>query len=213
MQMNKKTIIVIISIILSLVAGFFIGRKTIKLPEPKPPVYIPGDTVYQEIKVPYPVEIKTPVDTSNLIAYCVRNGLFTELFPVKDSIIYINPQTKDDSLKIYMVIASDWVKERRYQQSLFNVDTLGTCDIDLTVSNNKLQTLNYTYIPVIKQIETVVEYKKKFSPFVGAGFTTIPAIVGQAGIFFEDKYGFSYLYQYDYTNKQHIHGGTFLIKF
>ena len=211
--MNKKIIIAIISILLALVVGFFVGRKTIKLPEPKPPVYIQGDTIKQEIPVPYPVEVLIPVDTSNLIAYCVENGLFTDLFPVKDSIIYLNPQTKDDSLKIYMAIASDWVKERRYQQNLFDVDTLGKCDIDLMVSNNQLRNLDYTFVPVIKQIETVVEYKKKFSPFVGAGLTTMPAVVGQAGMFFEDKYGVSYLYQYDYTNKKHIHGGTFLIKF
>lgn len=212
MQMSKKQIILIFSILLALVVGFFVGRKTIKLPEPKPPVYIAGDTVKQEVPIPYPVEVIVPaeVDTGDLIRYCVTNGLFTDLFPT-DTII--QPQTQEDSIKIYMAITSDWVKERRYQQNLFDVDTLGTCDIDLTVSNNKLQTLNYTYIPVIKQIETVVEYKKKFSPFVGAGFTTIPAIVGQAGMFFDDKYGVSYLYQYDYTNKKHIHGGTFLIKF
>lgn len=211
--MNKKVIIAIVSILLALVVGFFVGRKTIKLPEPKPPVYIAGDTVKQEVPVPYPVEVLIPVDTSNLIAYCVANNLFTDLFPVRDSIIYLNPQTKDDSLKVYMAIASDWVKERRYQQTLFDVDTLGTCDIDLMVSNNQLKHLDYTFVPVIKQVETVVTYKKKFSPFIGAGFTTIPAVVGQAGLFIDDKYGVSYLYQYDYTNKKHIHGGTFLIKF
>lgn len=204
--------IIAIAVIL-LAVGFFIGRKTIKVPVDKPPIYIPGDTVKQEVPVPYPVEVKVPaeVDTGDLIRYCIANGLFTDLFPTVDTITV--PQTKDDSLKIYMAIAHDWVKEREYKQTLFDEDTLGKCDIDLKVSNNQLKYLDYTFVPVIKQVEVNTLYKKKFSPFVGAGLTTMPTIVGQAGMFFEDKYGVSYLYQYDYTNKKHIHGGTFLIKF
>lgn len=195
--------------------GFFVGRKTIKQPIDKPPIYIPGDTIKQEVPVPYPVEVRIPaeVDTGDLIKYCVANGLFDELFPAKDSLIYINPTTKDDSLKIFTAIAKDWVKEREYYKTLFNEDTLGRCDVDIIISNNQLRHLDYTFVPVIKQIEYNNVMLKNFSPFVSAGITTMPSVVGQVGMFFEDKYGFSYLYQYDYTNKNHIHGGTFMIKF
>lgn len=198
-----------------LIGGFFIGRSTVKIPEPGPPIYIPGDTVKQEIPVPYPVEVKVPaeVDTGDLIRYCVANGLFSDFFPALDSSLIINPQTLEDSLKIYMAIANDWVKEREYKQNLFDVDTLGKCDIDLKVANNQLKYLDYTFVPVIKQVETVITYKRKFSPFIGAGLSTKPTVLGQAGMFFEEKYGVSYLYQYDYVNKQHIHGGIFLFKF
>ena len=54
---------------------------------------------------------------------------------------------------------------------------------------------------------------KKYSPFVGLGLTTQPTVAGQAGMFFEDKYGFSGLYQYDWTNNNHIFGAMFLMKF
>ena len=202
--------------LLLLVGGFFLGRSTCK-PETivKPPIYIPGDTVYQQVPVPYPVEVKVPaeVDTGDLIKYCVANGLFSDFFPALDSSLIINPQTLEDSLKIYMAIANDWVKEREYKQNLFDVDTLGKCDIDLKVANNQLKYLDYTFVPVIKQVETVTTYKHKFSPFMGAGLSTKPTVMGQAGMFFEERYGVSYLYQYDYVNKQHIHGGMFLFKF
>ena len=212
MMSNKQLYISVAVILLCLAIGFFVGRSTIKTPQPKPPIYIPGDTVKQEVPVPYPVEVIVPaeVDTGDLIRYCVTNGLFNELFPT-DTII--QPQTLEDSVKVYMAIAKDWVKERAYFQTLFDEDTLGKCTVDIKVSNNQLKYLDYTYIPVIKQIETVIEYKKRISPFIGAGISTSPTVMGQAGLFFDDKYGVSYLYQYDYVNKKNIHGGLFLIKF
>lgn len=212
MMSNKQLYITLALILFSLGIGFIVGRKTIKQPIEKPPIYIPGDTVKQEVPVPYPVEVIVPaeVDTGDLIKYCVTNGLFIELFPT-DTII--QPQTLEDSVKVYMAIAKDWVKEREYYQTLFDVDTLGKCDVDIKVSNNQLKYLDYTFVPVIKQIETSYEFKPKFSPFVGAGISTSPTVIGQAGLFFEEKYGVSYLYQYDYINKKHIHGGLFLIKF
>jgi hypothetical protein len=65
---------------------------------------------------------------------------------------------------------------------------------------------------MIKQT-TVVAKKPKYSPFVGAGVSTLPTLNVTAGCFYDEKWGFSFTYQYDYMKKSNIFGAGFLIKF
>ena len=188
------------------IGGFAVGRKTIK-PKPPTPIYVPGDTVTVDKPYPVPVEVNKPVDTANVIQACIKSGKYYDLFPekVRDSIVYITPE--DTSM-----VLNDWATERIYEEKMFDIDTVGSATVKAKVQYNRLTWLNSTFVPVVK---TVVEPAKikKYSPFVGVGITTAPGALGQAGVFFEDKYGFSALYQYNWDINQHIVGTAFLIKF
>lgn len=192
--------------LLLLIGGFYLGRKTIKPGKPEI-IYVPGDTVSVDVPYPVPVEVIKPADTLDIIRACIESGKYSELFPerVRDSIIYV---TKDDST----AIIRDWATERLYEEKMFDIDTVGTATVKAKVQYNRLTWLNSTFVPVQKIVKEPQPIKK-YSPFVGAGITTQPAVAGQLGMFFEDKYGFSGVYQYDWNNKNHIFGAMFLIKF
>ena len=93
-------------IVLIFGGGFFLGRKTIKVPEKPHTVYIELPAAHDTIEKIVPVKEK--LDSANFIKNCIASGKFTELFPekviVKDSIIYLNDED-------YKKIAMDWATE------------------------------------------------------------------------------------------------------
>lgn len=208
---KKKAAIVATLAVLLLVTGFFVGRKTIRIEAPKPEiVYVPGDTVKIPFDnpVPTPVYIKTPADTSDIIRAAVRSGKFDDLFPthVKDSIIYI---TKEDT----SAIVWDWATERFYKEKVFDIDTLGTAFINAKTQYNRLEILGTTFVPVQKVVNTNTILMKKFSPFVGAGITTMPSYVISGGMIFDDKYGAALMFQRDWKANRNSAGVEIIYKF
>lgn len=201
-----KVALCIIIILGALIGGFFIGRKTIKPGNPEI-IYVPGDTVKVDKPYPVPVYVNKPVDTTDVIVAAIKSGGFKDLFPenVRDSIVYV---TKDDTAKVL----KDWASERFYEEKLFDIDTVGSATVRARVQYNRLAMIEGEFVPVTKVI-TNEKPIKKYSPFVGAGITTMPAVNVQAGMFFEDKYGVSASYYYDWGLKKHSVGTTFLLKF
>ena len=201
-----KVAIYLIAIIALFLGGFFLGRKTIKQPEPDI-IYIPGDTVKVNVPYPEPVYIKKPIDTLDVIADCINSGKYYDLFPekVRDSIVYV---TKEDT----SAVIRDWATERFYDEQIFDIDTVGTASIKAKVQYNRLASLESTFVPITKVI-TQVKPAKKYSPFVGVGLSTAPSANLQGGMYFDNKYGASLEYQYQWQTKQHVLGTAFLIKF
>ena len=198
---------VILSLILlggGIAIGWFIKpeREVVK----KETVYLPGDTVRTEKEKLVPYEVVVPVDTVDFLKTIVASGLYGELFPEKRDTVILE---KEDSA----AIMKDWMARRRYSETLFQSDTLGTCSVQLDVQYNRLYDLQCTYVPKTKVTTDVVTLKKKFSPFVGVGMTSSPSVVGQIGAFFNEKYGVSFQYQYDTNLKRHLYGGVVLYKF
>ena len=202
-----KFTVYVIGILLLLFIGFLLGRKTIKQPEPDI-IYLPGDTITIAPDNP-PTPVKEEVDTANIIKNCVKNGLFYELFPekVRDSIVYLT-LTKEDTAKVF----NDWATRREYNTLLFDIDTVGSATLNAEVQYNRLMNYNLDFVPVIKQV-TTVKKTPKYSPFIGAGVTTLPSIGLSGGYFYDDKMGFLFTYQYDYMKKNHVMGAGVLIKF
>lgn len=200
-------------ILLLLVLGFFGGRLTIKEPGEPEVIYLPGEPIY--IPVPAepdstetkPVYIVKPIDTANVIAECIRDGKYPELFPVpKDSIIYV---TKEDTA----AVLKDWAAERYYKQKVFDIDTVGSAVVEAKSQYNRITWIGTTFTPVTKQVVMPTLVRKKYSPFIGGGITTMPEIVVNGGMYFDDKYGASLMYEYDWTRKKHAVGVMGTIKF
>lgn len=219
MEKEKKLqiICVIIGILIFSVIGFYLGRKTINSGTPKTEiVYIKGENITDSIPYPVPYEVIKPADTADIIRRCVRDGIYSELFPEKIVTEYIEI-TKDDTTEIIR----DWGTKRLYSEQIFDIDTVGQCTINASVQYNRLTLLSYSYIPVTK-VTTITNTKVKlFSPYIGAGvlvnndisdyMNLIPTV--SAGFFIKEKYGINVQYGKMLKNKNNLYGISLLYKF
>ena len=203
-----KTIGIIALVAGLLGTGFFTGRQTIKHKTDTVTVYLPGEPVEIKVDNPVPVYVKVPADTANIIADCIKSGKFTDLFPTitKDSIVYVS---KEDTA----AVLRDWATERLYEQKVFDIDTVGTAVVKAKAQYNRITWITTTFTPVVKQTTVTTTVGKKYAPFVGAGVTTMPDVVVNAGMFFDDKYGASLMYEYNWDIKKHAVGLMATYKF
>ena len=188
--------------------GFHIGKKSVRIPTDNPPTYTPQDTIKIEVPKPYPVSVKEPADTANIIADCVASGKYWELFPekVRDSLIYI--PTSQDTLDIL----ADWATERTYKEKIYDVDTVGTATINAKVQYNRLTVIGAEIVPVVETVPYTVQ-PRKLSPFIGAGLNTSSTVMATAGAFVYDKWGAMLIYEHKFDTKDNILGGAVLYKF
>lgn len=194
-----KIALIIVGIVGLFILGIYIGKKTTKPQIIEHTEYI---TLPPQTDTIPPVIIKETVDTANLIKQCVKDGIYQELFPEK--IVYITDTLefdKTDSTKIM----EDWVTKREYEATLFDVDTLGKCDIKTRVQYNRLGTIDYTFVPKQKQTTVTEVITRKYLPFVGGGITTFPSVGVEAGLFINQSYGFAVDGSY-YFNPNKIEG-------
>ena len=172
--------------------GFFIGRKTVKIPAPETVTeYITLPPVHDSIPYPKPVYVQKPIDTAKIIQQCIADGIYQELWPEK--IVEID---KNDTT----AIMADWATKRRYAETIFDVDTLGKCEINAEVQYNRLKMVGYTFTPVEKVVTNTI-YQQNF----------LLGISG--GAYFKDRYGVNVQYQHSVYDETSYLGGGFSIKF
>lgn len=172
MPTRKQIITFITWTVIVCVCGFFIGRCTQK---PKTSIkYIKGVTITDSILVPFVIKETVPGEPQWLTK---TDTLW------RDSVVYI--AEKIDTI----AILADWIKQRDYQNTLFDVDTLGKLVVSSTVQYNRLQKMKYDFTPVHKQI---TRYQKPtWEPFVMIGFQTGWEPSLQAGLFYKN-FGVAY---------------------
>lgn len=187
-------------------AGFLVGRCTTDIEPTITTKYIQLDPVHDTVEIPQPKE-HYPIDTCDIIGYCIKNELYTELWPRYTDTTFV--PTKVDT----MAILYDWVKIRDYDETLFDIDTLGKCDIHLQIQHNRLQELDYSYIPIQKEIITTIKKVNNFEPFISFGVISNPSIMGEVGCYFKQHYGIAGIYEYDTYQNKHCFGGKISYKF
>lgn len=192
-------------------ACFFAGRAYAeKNMKPKIQIeYVKGDTVTDTVYVPEPYEVIKPLDTVNFITQIFSAGLYSEVFPHRvDTVIQYIP-TKDDS----SAVIKDYLTKRVYNETFFDNDTLGKFDFRGEVQYNRLMSYDYSFTPMQKNITVTKYVVKKYSPFIGGGVSTQPAVIAQGGMFFDEKYGFAIQYDYNWTLRKNDFGALFIYKF
>lgn len=214
---KSQLICAVIAVVLFGLLGFFLGRKTVKEPEPRTEiVYVPGDTIIDSIPYPEPYEVVKPADTADIIRKCVRDGIYTELFPERVVTEYVEI-TKEDTAEIIR----DWGTKRMYSETLFDIDTVGKCVVDASVQYNRLSMLSYSYTPITKTVTITEGRVRLFSPYVGVGallrnnFTYYTNLIptASAGFYIKEKYGLLLQYGRDFGTQNNIYGASFLYKF
>jgi len=211
--MSNLKIKIIIGVVVSIIiffAGFILGKKCTKEKVITNTVYVESQAVQDSLVNVNPIEIVKPTDTSSLIVYCVKHGLYYDLFPekVRDSIVIISDV---DSLKNRIV--EDWKLEKKYHNILFQSDSLGLLNLDMKIQYNRITSIKYDYHPRIKTVVQTTTYERKITPFVGVGLTTMPSFIGQAGLIFKDGLGFSAMFQYNTATGDSFYGGNLIYSF
>lgn len=217
MTTNDWKIVFYIIIGLS-IAGifFFLGRKTVKIPKPEVKIeYIKGDIIHDSIPYPVPYKVAEPIDTVNIIKQCIKDGIYSELWPTKTVTEYVEVSKNDTT-----AIMTDWATKRHYAETIFDCDTLGSCKINAEVQYNRLMGIEYQYTPVSKRITETKYQIKLFSPYIGAGYLVNPwdnlkdpTMVVNGGFFIKEKYGFQIQYQHGFNSKNDFIGGGVIYKF
>lgn len=218
MNMDKwKIVALVLIVVLSILSGFFLGRSTVDVSMPKTEVkYIKGEKITDSIPYPQPIEVNRPIDTANIIKQCVKDGIYSELFPEKTITEYIEI-TKDDT----SAILADWATKRLYSETLFDVDTIGKCIVNASVQYNRLSLLSYHYTPIEKQTLITTNKVKFFSPYIGLGVIVDNSFndywnympMANAGFFIKEKYGINLLYAKSLKSKNNFFGASLLYKF
>lgn len=179
-----------------LALGFIIGRLTIPTKTISNTIteYIPGATIRDSIS--YPVEVKVEV-------------------PSDPEYIYVpgEPQVVDT-----LAILADWILKRKYQEVLFDNDSIGKFTLRAEVQYNKLSLIDYDYNPIQRQttVTTIKTKEKLFTPFVFLGYNTgnYGSITG--GLFIKN-FGIAYegVLKFNDNNlgNQYYHGLKLGVKF
>ena len=216
--MNKRyTIIVFVaSLLLAIGVGFLLGRGTINTKDSVTTIkYIKGEKITDSIEKPVPYFVLKPVDTLSVIQDCIKKGIYSELFPEKTNIEYVIITKEDTS-----AIVQDWGTKRLYHETLFDIDTVGKCEIDAEVQYNRLSLIGYSYLPIQKEIHTTTNKIKIFSPFIGIGVNRICwpdnkdwLLNANFGFFIQEKYGVNLQYNRSLDYKTNYIGASILYKF
>lgn len=162
--------------LIGLVAGFFIGRNSVQLQTET--VYVKGDTIYEKVAIPIPYQVEIPSEP----IYIYRTDTLT------DRIV----QKVDTA-----AILNDWISKREYNQQVFN-NKYGTLSLSTAVQYNRLQKVEYSYIPLQKQ--TTILKSKTWTPFVEASYNTLNYVSIGGGLYYNDL-GFSLKYTTDLNKK------------
>ena len=182
--MKKIIYIATATLVIWLVAGFFIGRAKVIVKETHTIEYRQGEPV--KVNVPYPVfvkETKTIIDTQQLPGKVVV---------VRDTIYQVDT----------VEIVKDYMLERSYSQTFFDSKEKGRLIVNSTVQYNKQKNIGIDYIPVT-QIETVTKtIKPIWTPFVSVGYNSLNYVSAGAGVFYHNI-GLEYNYNRSVADQFH----------
>lgn len=205
--------IVVLAMLGLLFIGFELGRAySNKHLEPKIEIrYEKGDSIRVEVPTPVPYEVVKPIDTTNFLIGLIASGVYQEIMPTKRDTVFIEvpTPTSEDTL----AVVRDYTTKRIYNELFFDNDTLGKMQFHGEVQYNRLRYYGYTFTPAIKTVTETNYVIRKFSPYVGAGISSQPTAIVQAGAFFDEKYGVAVQYNYDWQLKKNDFGALFMYKF
>lgn len=188
----KEAIKYIYIAMISCVIGFAVGRSTFH--NDTKVTYIKGETIRDTIRKEVLTPIKEYIPSDPIYIY-------KDKYIVKiDTVI----QVVDSA-----AIINDWILQRNYSQTLFDNQN-GKLDVDLSVRYNRLQSLEYSFTPIHKVINTFNE--KVWQPYLSGSYSTLD-IAGVGGGLFYHNLGFEYQYQKDFRSNSTGHSFGLKYKF
>jgi hypothetical protein len=180
---------IIFVILLALAAGFYFGRRSVKVSETTVVEYQAMPTISVSV-APAPLRFSVP----ELPHFIWRTDTITSVTVIDTA-----------------AIIDDWILRREYGGRLIN-DTTGTIDYFAIVQYNRLQNISLDYTPAQRIVTTTKVIKERWSSFFFLGSNSAGYATVEGGVFIS-KYGFSAEFgQNIFRNERYI-GGKIGIKF
>lgn len=204
----KYTILGLTLSVILILTGIFVGRKTIKIPDPI--VEVKVDTlppIKGTVDPPYRVESSViDIDTLDLFTYCIKNHLYDHLIPVMvDSVVVTQ---KVDTLSII----SKYITRNKYTLNIFN-NEFGKLTVYPTVQYNELRDFQYEFLPYRTTVTNTVVKKVSFEPYLGIGIGTLGSGSIQLGVFTSNGFGSAIQYRRGFAEKTNEFSLFFNYKF
>ena len=184
MSPKKLILSLLFVVVISGIAGFFIGRSNEIETTTK---WIKGETIHDTV----PIE-------KLVTKYVIVPELLSYVEKKKDTtIITTKPINKDSAIS---ETVKDWNLERVYKDYLFKSDTLGTLEYNINVQYNRIKSFSYNCTPIYKEVTK--ERKRTFIPYVSASYSTFNIVGVGLGTYYHNLgVGAEYQYNYDLQKK------------
>lgn len=180
-MMNKRDILICL---VCLVAGFFVGRATIKTKETVK--YVKGETVTRTIRVP---EVRT-IEVPKLLYYPQKPIVLRD-----STVVYVT-----DTVKVF----EEYSSINHYDFNVFD-DENGRLDVKQSLQYNKIRSFDYSYTPTHKVVTRSKE--RAFVPFISTSYSTLNYVGIGGGVFVKDLgIEYSYLHNFGSGNNGHLFG-------
>jgi hypothetical protein len=183
----KKYLIIIAA---SLLAGYFLGKFSVKVEE--------KTVVSFQKMLPVHVSIDAPATLSVTI-------------PEIPQFIWHTDTVTGIAVVDTAAILADWILQRDYGGRLVE-DSTGTIDYSATVQYNRLQNISLDYQPIQRTVTTTKVIQDRWAPFLFVGGNSAGYATVEGGVFI-GKFGMSAeLGQNIFENKRYF-GGRVGVKF
>ena len=181
------------AVCLVFVAGFVAGRKTVETKEVVR--YMKDDPVSGTVSGLIPIRETVP----EIPVLPLRlDTVFV------DSIVYVAVRVDTAA------IISDYIASREYTPVLFDSPQIGKLSLSATVQYNKLDVLNYEFVPIYKE---VTKYRTKvWEPHIGFSYNTFNQAAVTGGLY-RINIGFEFQYISDFDRRRKGYGIGFKYKF
>lgn len=133
--------------------------------------FVKGETIVDSIMIPQPYAVATPSKPT----YIYKTDTVTVL---NKETVYIT------SIVDTAAILSEFIKSKRYKETLFDSLNFGKLDVTAHVQYNSLQSLGYSFTKY-----NTVKKNRLYTPFVQSLFGSHPAFVGIGGGILVEKVG------------------------
>jgi hypothetical protein len=183
----KKYITIIAA---SLLAGYFLGKFSVKVEE--------KTVVSFQKMLPVHVSIDAPATLSVTI-------------PEIPQFIWRTDTVTGVAVVDTAAIIADWLLQRDYGGRLI-ADSTGTIDYFATVQYNRLQCVSLEYVPVQRTVVTTKVIQRRWTPFLFVGGNSAGYAAAEGGVFI-GNFGVSVEFGQNVFENKHYFGGRAGVKF
>ena len=199
--------LVLVLMALCITAGIFIGRNW-RIVEYRETIrYVQGVAIRDTIAVPLPYRVEIP-DMED-VALPMRADTVWRTIPITDTVWLDRIKTITQVVDTARIIA-DFVAINHYTLQVFDIDTVGVFDVNLSVQYNLLRSFDYSFTPMIREVTRYVG--PTFIPFVSISTNTFQTVGIGGGVLFRNI-GIEYQFLHNHSLNSSGHQLTLKYRF
>jgi hypothetical protein len=154
---------------LCIITGIFIGLNMRNVEYRETVRYVRGEPIVERIEVPVPYRVEVP--------RYYRLPTITETVVVNDTLAVVE---RVDTARII----AEFIAINHYQFNVFDIDTVGVFDVNLSVQYNLLRSFEYEFVPMVREVTRTVQ--PTLIPFASISANTFSTVGVGGGVLFRN---------------------------